>query len=610
MLALIVYLPFQSASLDDLDSYNFAGALLRFDPANGTPHPPGYVLYVWLGRLVFALIGERRAALTVLSALSAALACGLLFALGHVLFNARIGLYAFLLVLLTSVMWLNANKALSDAPGLLMQAVCILCLALAVRRRMPLWIAGLCLGLAAGFRPQGVMGLAAALLLAAIWLRAKPNAWLATGLAVGLSMLTWLLPLLAAFGWSIPSLRTYFAGATSFVTGQESLFATTLSTQSVAARWRDLWFWSSQAVFAPLAGWLRAVLFAGTLTLACAGCVRQRKNIGMWLCLAWMLPQTIAHLLFLYTAHTRYLLAFLFPAALLIAAGLDALPYRRLGLSIALAFALIVGTKALPLAQGLHTIPSPPTQLAAFIAGRLPQDQTVIVARQSYNALEYHLPGWDVRFEEYFGVPALEQEFAQGKTTYIVIVDPESLRPDEQYVEIETRAFARDPQIHAKHAQVEVNIYGRVDSLSLRDFALPESGTIPIGTPQDAKYLLGGWYRREEIGGVVGRWTGAEISATLRVFLPQPVKTLSIRAWSFAPEQIVEVLCNDQRIDSMAVPQAWTDVTVELPVWCARPDGLTYIALHPRVLLSPSSDGQSTDHRTLGVAVAEIRFGP
>ncbi len=604
--ALLIYLPFQSISLDDLDSFNFAVALTRFDPRHGTPHPPGYVLYIGAGRLFLGLVGDPRLALTLFSATAAALACGLLFALARTLFNARVGLYAVLLILATPVMWLNAAQALSDAPGLLVQVICAGLIASSARRKIPLWTAGVGLGIAAGFRPQGVLGLVAALLLTALWLRCRPSAWLAAALAVVLGTLTWLLPLLATFDGDWGALQDYFSGATSFVAAQESLFATTLSTQSVVARWGQVWFWGSQAIWAPLTEWLRVALALGALSGAGWACARHIHSWALWFCLAWLLPQLGAHLLFLNPTLTRYLLACLFPAAILVAAGLDALP-RRWGLSLALLSMGIVGNRALPLAQGLHTIYAPPEQAAAYIAARLDPQQTVIVARQSYNALQYHLPGWDVRFEEYWGIERLEQEFAQGRFTYIVIADPESLRLGEQYVEIETRTLVRDPQIHAKHARVEVNLYGRADRLTLPDFALPESGTIAIGAPQDAKYLLEGWYRREEIGGVIGRWTGSEISATLRIWMPQSAQAIVLRAWSFAPDQVLEVWCDGRLMGQAAVPQAWSEVKVALQD-CGQSDRLTWLALRPRVRLSPAQDGRSTDQRRLGIAVSEIRL--
>ena len=58
---------FRSRYLYDIDSVNFALALKRFDPSVHQPHPPGYFLYVCLGRLVNLFFHDANAALVAIS---------------------------------------------------------------------------------------------------------------------------------------------------------------------------------------------------------------------------------------------------------------------------------------------------------------------------------------------------------------------------------------------------------------------------------------------------------------------------------------------------------------------------------------------------------------
>ena len=58
---------FRSHYLYDIDSVNFALALKRFDPSVHQPHPPGYFLYVCLGRLANLLFHDANAALVAIS---------------------------------------------------------------------------------------------------------------------------------------------------------------------------------------------------------------------------------------------------------------------------------------------------------------------------------------------------------------------------------------------------------------------------------------------------------------------------------------------------------------------------------------------------------------
>src|SRR5690242_4270696 len=50
------HLPSLAPSLEDIDSINFALGLRHFDPALHQPHPPGYPVYIALGRVSLAAV--------------------------------------------------------------------------------------------------------------------------------------------------------------------------------------------------------------------------------------------------------------------------------------------------------------------------------------------------------------------------------------------------------------------------------------------------------------------------------------------------------------------------------------------------------------------------
>src|SRR5262245_31071231 len=56
----VAHLPLLAPTLEDIDSLNFALGLREFDPSRHQPHPPGYPVYIGLGRL--ALAAARAAA--------------------------------------------------------------------------------------------------------------------------------------------------------------------------------------------------------------------------------------------------------------------------------------------------------------------------------------------------------------------------------------------------------------------------------------------------------------------------------------------------------------------------------------------------------------------
>src|SRR6202521_5308368 len=78
---LAAHLPFLPASLEDLDSINFALGLRHFDVARHQPHPPGYPVYIAIGKIVHAVAPTEVKALSMLSSVAGGLGVIALIAL-------------------------------------------------------------------------------------------------------------------------------------------------------------------------------------------------------------------------------------------------------------------------------------------------------------------------------------------------------------------------------------------------------------------------------------------------------------------------------------------------------------------------------------------------
>ncbi|MEO8677942.1 MAG: DUF2723 domain-containing protein [Vicinamibacterales bacterium] len=85
----LAHAPFLATSLEDIDSVNFALGLRHFDVADHRPHPPGYPVYIALGKVTKAVAGTLTSgaessldarALSVLSLLAGVVSIGLLYA--------------------------------------------------------------------------------------------------------------------------------------------------------------------------------------------------------------------------------------------------------------------------------------------------------------------------------------------------------------------------------------------------------------------------------------------------------------------------------------------------------------------------------------------------
>ena len=97
--ALATRTPFISHSLYNWDSVNFALGLENFSVADHQPHAPGYILYIALGRIMQAILGNPNSALVAISVFGGAAAVAAIYLVGNSLFNRATGLVAAIILL-------------------------------------------------------------------------------------------------------------------------------------------------------------------------------------------------------------------------------------------------------------------------------------------------------------------------------------------------------------------------------------------------------------------------------------------------------------------------------------------------------------------------------
>ena len=190
---------FRSHYLYDLDSVNFALAIGRFDPSVHQPHPPGYFLYVCLGRLVNALFHDANAALVAISIAASCGAVVMIYILANEWFGAQAARFAGLLFLFSPLAWFHGIVALTYIVEAFFSAL-IGCFCWRIYRGCDKWIlpGALVLGLAAGVRPSSLLFLGPLFLFS---LRSAPGKKALTGLAaLLLALLAWFVPMLYASG--------------------------------------------------------------------------------------------------------------------------------------------------------------------------------------------------------------------------------------------------------------------------------------------------------------------------------------------------------------------------------------------------------------------------
>lgn len=146
---------FRSRYLYDIDSVNFALGLRRFDPATHQPHPPGYFLYVMLGRLVDRAAGNANTAFVGISVLASCGALCFIWLLADRWFGKRPALFAGMIFLFSPLVWFHGTVALVYAVEAFFSSLAgYLCWRIVTGSAGMVVPLAVVTGLAAGFRPS------------------------------------------------------------------------------------------------------------------------------------------------------------------------------------------------------------------------------------------------------------------------------------------------------------------------------------------------------------------------------------------------------------------------------------------------------------------------
>ena len=182
------------------DSVQYALGVDSFDLAAHQPHPPGYIGYEWIGRMLAHLTGDVPTALTLMSVVSAALAPALLFVLARRMLPRSYALAAALLFGFSPLLWHYGRVALTYAPEVALSLPFVLLVHRANREGRLRDL----LGAALAFALLGSVRQSAILMLAPLWPLAlrpfRPRAQVGASAVLVAACLAWGIPLLRASG--------------------------------------------------------------------------------------------------------------------------------------------------------------------------------------------------------------------------------------------------------------------------------------------------------------------------------------------------------------------------------------------------------------------------
>ncbi|MDX6766209.1 MAG: hypothetical protein SFU85_05420 [Candidatus Methylacidiphilales bacterium] len=474
----LLYLLTASCAPDDWDSIQFLRGLDHFNIKLHQPHPPGYPLYLGAAWLVRALTGVGgHTAFTTISALGGAVAVLASFVLARTGLSRFWALCGSLAVGFSPMLWMNAIKAMTDAPasGFLLATAAVGTAAWfhPSRRYRLLLLASACAVVASGLRPQNSF---AALLILGVSLGVCRIGWRPSAIVLVCWMggcLLWLLPTMALqaaaengdfwtsywagnnrqFRWRFDQPLIY-AGADL---AGDPLLIKRLGIHLASGLFLGLGngtdpsvLLTTPLVLVGLAGFMRRVG-----ERSAQGLVRQ-----VVVQLSWMAPYAFMMFVFL-PGSSRYYIPVLAPLVLAATAGWSAWGRcSRIGVLGAIALPVTFLCVSLPLAWQNHTEPCPPFRAVTWLEEQVPPGErasTLVVLNESLRHFQQAAPGFRVVELDKLRKPGAWESALAGMTR--VYTESNRLPVVVQRNDLglrEAALFQRPPAIHFKHWRVRL----------------------------------------------------------------------------------------------------------------------------------------------------------
>ena len=334
-LTVVSRLPYRARLLYNWDAVQFALALNEFDVVKHQPHPPGYILYVGLGRLVNAWLGDPAAAYVVLAVAFSGLTTFVVYYLARTIYDRATALASATLLAVSPLFWFYGAVGLTYAgEGLFACVVAYFSFRAMRGGAADSWLAAGYLGLAGGLRQSALV------LLFPLWLGAtaygtRRRRTLLIGLAVlAASVTAWFVPMIWLTG-----------GLARYIEASRDLAETVVKPTTILNGHLDVTLRMSRYVLESVLVGLGPLAFAVFLV----PWYLWRHGVGAreWFLVGWAAPAVLVYTL-VHFGQAGYVLTFLpavviFLAHVLLVGLSSALPTRpRLRAAAAVAVVVLV----------------------------------------------------------------------------------------------------------------------------------------------------------------------------------------------------------------------------------------------------------------------------
>jgi hypothetical protein len=568
------------------DEFRFIAGVVHFDPLHHHPHPPGFPLFIALGKLVNLLVHDPFTSLVALAVgadVVAYVALALLFRRllmsppsqpGARQFEAgAVAAAGALLCFFAPAMLVHSTLALSDPPALMFAALALLAWArLGDGGLAAALAAGVLSAAAVGCRPQLAVALVPAMIVALVlagdWRRRT-----AAVVPFTLVALAWLTPLALAVG-GIGKLGDFLSSQTRYVALHDAGLSRTgrvwseIVVRFVAHPWGTKWL---------------AVPLLGVVVV---GFVRGMK--GRWRSAAPLLVLAAAQLafgiIFMDPADgARYALPAVPALAWLATVAIfDVLPERGRALGawlLVAAFAIGSAAYVEPLLAARRTSASPPVQAAQHLAAE--PEGTVVLYEMPLRAHAEVLLG---RFE----IVAVEEGWAGAPS------------PDHaRFWLLADRAAAGPGAV--TFAWPDCDAYGKLTRNHYRVVTL-----LPTAAARQYRALRGEFGFERDDAGHEWRWLGPEAELRLPDLGPGTLRLeLALDRFAPFPENRVRVLVNGVESADVVLERARRR-TVSVPL----AGGSASVVVRSAHSWVPAATGRNRDARTLAVQLVALEQVP
>lgn len=399
----------------EADELLFAAGVQRFDPWSSRPHPPGYPLYIGLGKFFTLFTGDPFPALVAMSVLSCVIGfVALAIAFRHILQDRDLAICGALLFYFSAAMLVHGTLPLSDGPALMFVAL-MLWAATAFPDRAS-ERGAIALGLAAsaaiGTRPQLAIPILPVLLFLLLWTRDVRKV-MAGLISFTILSVAWFAPLMdAAGGWS--KLLMWETRQATYVVAHDAAMSRGASTTNVILSRFLAHPWGPKWIALPLA----IIALFGIFVLA-----RRPKRPLIALALFSILNFIFAIYAMDPADGARYSLPHMIGIALLVAAGLDVI--RRSTQTRAAPWTVVASMAVASMAytwliiRYRALVPSPPAAAAAFANAHFLRNTVVAYDLALRPHTEYLLS----RFPSVSVEKALAAFFDRPEVTMVLFAD-------------------------------------------------------------------------------------------------------------------------------------------------------------------------------------------